>query len=177
MANTISIEPSMCRSFSCNRHLSTNVPAYQYQNLKIIQNTVRVPASLYMSDLGALNVYQTPGLYGVNWNQMSDRRVRHIQPTIVTGGSTYHGSSTRSTITRERPGAGCPGGAGVDIKHNSYYRYLARLKGKGPVRRGVIPPNFGIPIEFNPAYPIYGGKTTKTNIVNNCNCPILPEIN
>ena len=60
-----------------------------------------------------------------------------------------------------------------DIKHNSYYRYLARLKGKGPVRRGVIPPQFGVPIVFNPAYPIYGGKTIKTNIVNHCNCPII----
>ena len=175
MANTNSTKeqiPTICKAFTCNRNLSAMDSSSQYQRLKLIQNTVRVPASLYMSDLGALNVYQTPGLYNVNWNQMSDRRERHIQPTIVTGGSTYHGSSTRHTITRERPGAGCPGGAGVDIKHNSYYRYLARLKGKGPVRRGVIPPHFGTPIIFNPAYPIYGGKTTKTNIVNNCNCPI-----
>jgi len=40
------------------------------------------------------------------------------------------------------------------------------------MRRGVIPPGFGNPIPFNPAFPVYGGKTTKTNIVNNCDCPI-----
>ena len=75
----------------CNNNISYNDPASQYQTLKIIQNTVRVPASLYMNDLAALNVYQKPGEeYGVNWNQMSDRRVRHVQPTTVAGGSFYH---------------------------------------------------------------------------------------
>jgi hypothetical protein len=150
-------------------------PASQYQRLKLIQNTVRVPASLYTDDLGALTVYQRPlkAFANVNWNQMSDRAVRHIQPNIVTGGSFYHGSSTKNSITRCRPNAGCPGGSGVDIKHNSYDRYLNRLKGKGPVRRGVVPPGFGRPIPFNPAFPIYGGKTMKTSIVgDNCGCPI-----
>ena len=155
--------PTICKSISCNLNLSSSDPASQYHRLKIIQNTVRVPASLYMSDLGALNVYQrpSPGLYNVNWNQMSDRAIRHCQPNI-----TNHGSSTRGTMTRNRPGAGNPGGCGVDIKHNSYYRYMARLKGKGPVRRGVIPPTFGDPIPFNQAFPIYGGKTMKTSISN-----------
>lgn len=163
---------------ACQLYSSTNLscydPASQYLTLKIIQNTVRVPASLYMSDLAALNVYQKPlrELCNVNWNQMSDRKIPHVQPNLVSGGSFYHGSSTRRTITRNRPGAGCPGGKGVDIKHNSYYRYLDRLKGKGPVRRGVVPPHFGKPVVFNQAFPIYGGKTMKTNIVNNCNCPI-----
>ena len=45
-----------------------------------------------------------------------------------------HGNSTRSSITRDRPGSMRPGGKGVDIKHGSYARYLARLKGKGPLR-------------------------------------------
>ena len=163
---------------ACQLYSSTNLscydPASQYLTLKIIQNTVRVPASLYMSDLAALNVYQKPlrAFSNVNWNQMSDRKEPHVQPNLVSGGSFYHGSSTRRTITRNRPGAGCPGGKGVDIKHNSYYRYLDRLKGKGPARRGVVPPNFGKPIVFNPAFPVYGGKTMKTNIVSGCDCPI-----
>ena len=167
--------PLLCRCIGWNEKLPIQNPALQYHNLKIIQNTVRVPASLYTHDLGALTTYQQPSVVfgNVNWNQMSDRAVRHIQPNMVAGGSFYHSSSTKSTITRCRPGAGCPGGAGVDIKHNSYDRYLNRLKGKGPVRRGVIPPNFGTPLPFNPAYPIYGGKTTKTSIVgDNCVCPI-----
>ena len=49
---------------------------------------------------------------------------------------------------------------------------MNRLKGKGPLRRGQIPKTFGTPIPFNPAFPVYGGKTTKTNIVNGCDCPI-----
>ncbi len=39
------------------------------------------------------------------------------------------GNSTRSTITANRPGAMTPGGEGVDVKHGSYHRYLAKKKG------------------------------------------------
>jgi hypothetical protein len=177
-------ENASCRS--CNNNLAGNNPASQYQRLKIIQRTVRVPASLYTMNLAALNVYQKPfNKYqvvdvagsnylvapGVNWNQMSDRKEPHKQVIKTGSGSTYGASSTRHTITRLRPGALSPGGTGVDIKHNSYQRYLNRIKGKGPVRRGVIPPDFGIPyIPFNRAYPIYGGKTIKTSIVSGCDC-------
>jgi hypothetical protein len=156
-----------------NFKLNSSDPGYQYQTQKIIQNTVRVPTSLYISDLGALNVYQKPTLkIGVNWNQMSDRAKPHFQTNSGNSqGSFYHGSSTRHTQTRARPGAGTPGGLGVDIKHNSYYRYMDRLKAKKDIRRGVIPPTFGLPIPFNPAFPVYGGKTVKTSIVSGCGCP------
>lgn len=157
----------------CGFQLNSNDPAYQYQNQKIIQNTVRVPSSLYTMNLGSLSVYEPPQLKtGVNWNQMSDRAIPSKQPTGSGGssGSFYHASSTRRSATRMRPGACSPGGVGVDIKHNSYDRYLARIKGKGPLRRGVIPPNFGSPVVYNPAFPIHGGKTMKTSIVNGCNC-------
>ena len=175
-----------CRSF--NQNLNGNDPASQYQRQKIIQNTVRVKSSLYTMNLGALNVYQRPrttfgladnsvSVYvvppSVNWNQMSDRKDPHIQTVVTGSGSTYGASSTKRTITRLRPGALSPGGSGVDIKHNSYDRYLNRLKGKGPVRRGPVPPIFGNPyIPFNRAFPIYGGKTIKTSIVSGCDCPI-----
>jgi len=148
--------------------------ATQYHNLKIIQNTVRVPSSLYTMNLGALSVYQNANKapYKVNWNQMSDRVVRHYQTNSSTSqGSFYHGSSTRHTQPGMRPGSTTPGGYGVDIKHNSYHRYLSRIKGRGPVRRGPIPPGFGNPIPFTCAAPIYGGKTMKTSIVSGCNCP------
>jgi hypothetical protein len=157
----------------CGFQLNSTDPAYQYQTQKIIQNTVRVPSSLYTMNLGGLTVYEKPELRtGVNWNQMSDRAVPSKQSTGSCGssGSSYHSSSTRRSLTRMRPGAASGGGVGVDIKHNSYDRYLARIKGKGPLRRGVIPPNFGSPVVFNPAFPIYGGKTMKTAIINGCNC-------
>jgi len=170
----------------CNKNLASNDPASQYQRQKLIQNTVRVYSSLYTMNLAALSVYQKPSdtyqlveqagtpYYAppsVNWNQMSDRAKPSIQVTKVASGSSYHSSSTKHSITRDRPGAMSPGGLGVDIKHNSYDRYLNRIKGKAPVRRGVIPPDYGAPIPFNRAYPIYGGKIIKTGIINNCDCP------
>ena len=180
-----------CRSF--NQNLNGNDPASQYQRQKIIQNTVRVKSSLYTMNLGALNVYQRPNLVygvadnsgstyvvppGVNWNQMSDRKDPHVQTVVSGSGSTYGANSSKRTITRLRPGALSPGGAGVDIKHNSYDRYLNRLKGKGPVRRGPVPPTYGAPyIPFNRAFPIYGGKTIKTSIVSGCDCPITENVN
>ena len=160
-----------CRSGRCDQNLNGNTPFDQYQRQKIIQNTVRVPSSIYTMNLGALSVYQRPNPeYRVNWNQMSDRKERHVQQANASG-TNPGGNSTKSTITRLRPGALSPGGAGLDIKHNSYARYLARIKGKGPVRQQAVPPYFGLPIPFNPAYPVYGGKVFKTGIVAGCNCP------
>ena len=181
-------EPFVYRCRRCNNNLSSNDPASQYQRQKIIQKTVRVMASVFTMNLGALSAYERPNLTynvvdvsgsnylvspGVNWNQMSDRREPHIQVVKNGAGSGYHSSSTKRTITSNRPGAMSPGGAGVDIKHNSYDRYLNRLKGKGPLRRGPVPPAFGSPyIPFNRAFPVYGGKTIKTSIVGGCDCPI-----
>ena len=157
-----------CRS--CDTNLTSNTPADQFQRLKLIQNTVRVASSLYTMNLAGLNAYQKPIIYGVPWNQMSDRAAPAVQKTYVpTKGGTIGSNSTKHTVTGPRPGAQSPGGVGCDIKHNSYDRYLNRLKGKAPLRRGEVPPYFGAPIPFNRAFPIYGGKTIKTSIVNNCN--------
>jgi hypothetical protein len=167
------------RCSSCDTNLTSNTPANQYQRQKIIQNTVRVPSSLYTMNLGSLSAYQKPdnAFYKVNWNQMSDRAVPSVQKSNATG-TRYHSSSTKHTITRLRPGAMSPGGVGCDIKHNSYDRYLNKLKGKSVLRRGVIPPDFGLGLSnytFNTAFPIYGGKTMKLNIINGCNCPLTPS--
>lgn len=182
--NGLPLEINSCRE--CNQNLASNNPASQYQRQKLIQNTVRQYASLYTMNLAGLAGYQKPlnksqfveqngSVYlvppKVYWNQMSDRARPAHQKTKVASGSTYHTSSTRHTITRHRPGAMSPGGVGVDIKHNSYDRYLNKLKGKAPLRRGIIPPNYGAPIPFNRAYPIYGGKIVKTSIINGCDCP------
>ena len=183
-SKNVSNEMFSCRS--CNQNLTSSDPASQYQKQKLIQNTVRVKSSLYTMNLAGLMGYQKPlNTYqlveqagtpyyappGVNWNQMSDRCSPAVQTVKTGSGSAYGASSTRHTIVRDRPGAMSPGGLGVDIKHNSYDRYLNRLKGKSVLRRGVIPPKFGAPIQFNRGYPIYGGKTVKTSIINNCDCP------
>lgn len=166
--------PYYYRCRNCDNNLTTNTPASQYQRQKLIQKTVRVPSSIYTMNLASLSTYQQaiPQTHNVCWNQMSDRIVPHIQNNIVASGGQYTTSSTKHSITRMRPGSMSPGGKGVDIKHNSYDRRLNRLKGKAVLRRGIIPPDYGAPIPFNRSYPIYGGKTIKTNIINNCNCPI-----
>jgi hypothetical protein len=171
-------------------NFSSTSPEVLYHTLKVIQNQVRVPSSEYTMNLAALNAYERPELVYQEipvaggssylappltcWNQMSDRKQPHVQKVVTSSGSTYGGNSLRRSLVRMRPGAMSPGGIGVDIKHNSYDRYLNRLKGKGPLRRGVIPPGFGGQVPFNPAFPIYGGKTVKTNIVSGCNC--LPVV-
>lgn len=134
-------------------------PAAQYQRLKIIQNTVRVPSSLYSMNIGALTVFERP-IHGatVNWNQMSDRAVPHKQV------AKYSMSSSVSI----RPGNMSPGGVGCDIKHNSYDRYLARLKGSRPLRKEKLPENYGVEnIPFSYIIPVYGGKVVKTSIGTN----------
>lgn len=185
--NNINIVENQYNCRQCNQNLASNNPASQYQRQKLIQNTVRVQSSLYTMNLAGLSGYQKP--YSnyqlveqivpyvapprVNWNQMSDRAKPSNQVVKTGSGSTYHVSSTRHTIVRNRPGAMSPGGIGVDIKHNSYERRLNKLKGKAILRRGIIPPDYGAPIPFNRAAPIYGGKIIKTAIINGCDCPEL----
>jgi hypothetical protein len=175
----LGLPPYYYRWRVCNTNLNGNTPADQYQKLKLIQNTVRVYSSLYTSNLGPLAAYKNPisdpkaGFYGVCWNQMSDRPVPSVQRASVPTGFHNSLNNRHHSVTSSKPGSQTPGGAGCDIKHNSYDRYLNRLKAKGPLRRGPVPPTFGVPtIPFNPAYPVYGGKTVKTNIINGCDCPI-----
>jgi len=177
-SKTLGLQPYYYRLRSCDTNLNGSSPADQYQKQKLIQNTVSVYAALYTANLGPLTAYTKPitdpkvGLYGVCWNQMSDRPVPSVQPVSVPTGFHNSLNNRHNSVTSSKPGSQTPGGKGCDIKHNSYDRYLNRLKGKGPMRRGVVPTNFGAPIPFNPAFPVYGGKTVKTNIVTTCNCPI-----
>jgi hypothetical protein len=151
------------------------MPFAKYQKQRIIQKVVRIPESLYVMNVGALTVYQNPsGVPGsesnVNWNQMSDRVVAHVQARGPAGIS-QGGNSRRRTVTCLRPGALSPGGSGVDIKHNSYDRYLARLKGKSSLRQQPIPANFASPNV--PASGInggQGGKVIKMGVLANCTC-------
>jgi hypothetical protein len=169
------VEPYGYRCRGCNTQaLTGNTPADQYQKQKIIQNTVRVYQSLYTMNLGSLSSYvkKPKNVYRVGWNQQSDRAYPSVQPALVKTGFNNSLNGRHHSYTSSRPGTQTPGGVGCDIKHNSYDRYLNKLKGKKVLRRGVIPPTFGLPqIPFNPAFPIYGGKQFNTSIVADCNCP------
>jgi hypothetical protein len=173
-SKAVGLEPYYYRRRTCDTNLTSNNPANQYQRLKLIQNTVRVYSSLYTMNLAGLAAYRPPTAvtHGVCWNQMSDRPFPSVQKATVPTGFNHSLNNRHYSVTSSRPGGQTPGGIGCDIKHNSYDRYLNRLKGKGPLRLGIIPPVFGPPyIPFNCAYPVYGGKTIKTSIVNDCYCP------
>ena len=191
-SKSIGLVPFYYRLRSCDTNMTSNTPANQYQRQKIIQNTVRVQSSLYTMNLGSLSSYARPtqATYGVSWNQMSDRPIPSIQKAQVPTGSFNSLNGRHRSVTSSKPGSQTPGGIGCDIKHNSYDRYLNRLKGKGPLKRGAIPQNIpgstpgqsinpafpGYFIPFNPAFPVYGGKTIKTGIVSGCDCcPIKNE--
>lgn len=142
-----------CRS--CDTNLTSSNTSAQYQRLKIIQNTVRVPSSLYTMNLGSL---QGQHQQTTCWNQMSDRAVPSIQTIETASGSTYGSNSLKGSKVRNRPGSMSPGGIGCDIKHNSYERRLNRLKGKSLLKREKVPADYST-----------NSKNLKTNIVQGCN--------
>ena len=154
---------AQCRTCNCDASglcISANLTDITQ---KRIWNSVRVAASEYVMNLGALTVYQEPSTIpmfnNVNWNQMSDRAlpVNSLKQNIQRVPS--HGNSTKSSITRHRPGSLAPGGKGVDIKHGNYARYLARLKGKGPLRTQ----------KPTSSQAVIGNKTRKIGIVGASN--------
>ena len=122
--------------------LSLNSPqALSIENRRIY-NTFRIRSSEFTMNKAAFNVFagRSP-TFNLSWNQSSDRSVAGISRAIVPS----RGSSLRGTRTGTRPGSQGPGGTGVDIKHNSYDRYLLRKKGKamnaGPYVGGDVDPN------------------------------------
>lgn len=118
-------------------------------------NYVRVPTSLYMSSLNGATVFR--GSFGMRWNQSSDRLLKHVGTAVVPS----RGSSTRSSVTRHRPGSGSPGGAGVDIKHNSFQRYLNRKKG------ATVPSDPYVGDKVNPKA-VVNNKVQKSSILAFC---------
>lgn len=157
-----------------NTNTNNNINYYRYKKCDNIEckecveeirqrriwNTVRVPSSLYMMNLSALNVVggvnnKPKAEYGnVNWNQMSDRAVPSVPMSYVP----TRGNSLKSSLTSNRPGGSAAGGIGVDVKHDSYARYLAR-KGKN------IKTN-----QTKLETPKYGNKQFPYGIVRGCNC-------
>ena len=132
-------------------------------NVKRIENTVRVPSSEYTMNKSALNVYTPPQnqFAYVNWNQMSDRAVPGVTRSVVPS----HGNSTRISLTRMRPGSMSAPGKGVDMKHGSYDRYLARLKGKSVLRTNPNPNSAQV---VNNAKFIKWGIAYSESCINNC---------
>lgn len=135
---------------------------------KRIWKASRVPSSLFMMNLGTLSVIgsksnrPTQANSYVNWNQSSDRAIpsgSEVQSKTY-GYIPTRGNSVKGTITGHKPGAmgpGGPRGIGVDIKYNSYHRYLARKKAKNIVTTTAV------------SKPKYGNKVQSFGLVENNN--------
>jgi hypothetical protein len=137
---------------------------------KKIQNVVRVDSSEYIMNKGALSVYTQPtAAYNyVNWNQQSDRAVPGVVHRNVP--RRGDGSSTRTSITWLRPGSSSAassstmlGSKGVDMKHGSYDRYLAKLKGRKVLRTQSY-------ASTSTNVPLQGNKTRTFGITYSENC-------
>ena len=113
---------------------------------KKIWHQVRTSASIYTMNYAALantqRIKSTPPTF---WNQSSDQ----LQAAVQTAYHPTRGNSTKATLTSSKPGSAAPGGTGVDIKHNSYDRYLNRLKAGKFISQTTNPAST----------PLYGNKT------------------
>ena len=142
---------------SCLNKENANAKATIVQ--KRIWKQVRAPASTYLMNLSAFTSAENRLTSGknVNWNQMSDRVNDARQPAL----NPTHGNSLKRTLTSDKPGAGTPGGAGVDVKHDSYARYLNRKKAM----------NMKTQTKNIATKALYGNKTKQINILaSSVNC-------
>lgn len=154
-------------SCNCNYTLDTNTPCVSCLNVanvaatnnvtqKRIWQQVRTGSGMYTMNLSALTSGAAILASGstTHWNQRSDRILASVQPLIPT-----RGNSLKSTLTSDRPGAGSPGGSGVDVKHDSYARYLNRKKAAT------------IKTQTQQTVAVKGNKTNMTGLLaNSINC-------
>lgn len=169
----------------CNDCSNYNLVSNNKINQKKIWKTVGVSSSEYMNNLSALTVYEKPyNSDHVNWNQMSDRAEPHVVPNVVPrrGHSGLSGTIIHSSRTQNRPGGTSTGGIGVDVKHGSYARYLARLKGKSVLKQQpetmntrkisnmINNSNINGAFLYAKNNNIIGNKTQKYNIISSCVC-------
>ena len=91
----------------------------KYNNYNSSQYTSNLGAVSSRQDICCNNIIKTS-------NQSSDRIHSSNSDVIIP----TRGNSSKRSITRLRPGTLSPGGNGVDTKHSSYNRYLAKKKAK-----------------------------------------------
>ena len=120
-------------------------------------------------------VYDRDDLNLLQWNQSSDRAFPSRFNKTMKVNVPSHGNSTKTSLTRHRPGAGAGGKqAGVDLKHNSYHRYLLKKKGLKPLRgekQKVVPWNDPKPHQSKAVFykSVQNNKWRKDSIVANMN--------
>ena len=123
----------------CNGGCINNTSLYKLGVERQILKQISMPGSqftdAYASKIVSKNILENRQLisssssWGAsnNLRGQSDRARPSKNPTYIN--VPTRGNSTRTTITSNKPGGMVPGGAGVDVKHGSYHRYLAKKKG------------------------------------------------
>jgi hypothetical protein len=145
----LSYAPNVSRCYGCNACMdpSCSVALRDLQldtKNKVITNLVRIPASLYANNLESVvashdlvanltdqKVPVTNRYYigKPGGSQASDRARFSGSKLQFNRTVPSRGNSTKRSQTSMRPGSQAPGGIGVDVKHNSYQRYLLKKKG------------------------------------------------
>lgn len=145
--------------YKLNRYSIYNIDSINQR----IYNTVKVSQSEYLMNKSSLTTqYKSRDSDNLNWDTRSDRL---LAANSLKNFSTVtrNGNSRKSSITRLRPGALTPGGYGVDVKHNSYARYLARKKGETALKQEK---NY---VKINPKA-VVNNKFKKYSILSSKNC-------
>lgn len=125
-------------AFKCFTCLNQTSSHNEEQTQKIIQNQVRTSGSVYTMNLKSLYINSDDLSVTKPWNNASDRRVAH----------GISGPTTNTSIRQNY---------GVDIKHNSYDRYLGRKKSQYLKTE---------PISTPVNVPKMGNKTRKFGLIN-----------
>ena len=132
--------PAQCHSCVDVSSSITNIATQ-----KKIQKQVGVAGSLYTMNLGSLNINSDDLANGdTPWHNSSDRRAAH-------GAPEYSVTSLKAN-------------KGVDIKHNSYDRYLGRKKSQFLKTEATAT----TPKTYT-NWPTYWGNKTRTYGLVNCN--------
>ena len=122
---------------TCETCKSYCFPDHLIQTEKQIQNQVGVSESQMIDVKSAFAIGSQLMQFPRNYNRyinnyphrnLSDRTNASNSAINFYNNVPTRGSSTRSSITSNKPGSMVPGGKGVDVKHDSYARYLGKLK-------------------------------------------------
>lgn len=158
-----------CRSNACS-NLGSNINLNATERL--IQNQARVMESQYADVLGAVTVANdylvvpTTGDGSLVWgtaNNMRNRSDRRAPHGMAHTNVVRRGNSVKSTVTSNRPGGMAPGGLGVDVKHDSYARYLGKLKGQTMV---LVSKDAAVPVPTA----VTNNKSFGFTLVNSSRC-------
>lgn len=171
---------AQCGVDCCNNYFSNNVIGCKgcisvndnsFNTQKNIQKQTGVSSSTYINNLVPYQVTKAQEYYknqGKNYPSYAKVSSDRIRPSNMHNNMRVVNRNTSSLLgskTSLKPGSLAPGGVGVDIKHNSYDRYLAKLKAKN-----LKPRNNNISSKPNK-----GNKTNNISIFDyklqsRCNC-------